>query len=418
MSAEFPESDRVTTTVEALDNNGDGLVYLDGEPVPVAGTLPGEIIELKKDEDIFQLLRVVEPSVQRVDPSCPHFGVCGGCKLQHMDKSAYLSWKRNRIVHCLQNVGIKTDVRSCLAINPGTRRRARLSARRSKKGVQFGYHGFRDSQIVAIGSCPILVPEIENHLEEIATLIAPLLSRRMEAKINVLSARNGLDIALEDPIDRLDERARALDAALAQKIGAIRISAAGELLFKIEDPFLEFAGLAVSAKTGHFLQATEPSERAMQEIVTKELKSCSELLDLFCGCGTFTLPLALGAAVEGVDGDHAALQTLMQGYSVAKGLRRITTTRRDLFRDPFSKQELNKFDGVVFDPPRAGARDQCMRLAQSDVPNILAVSCNPETFARDARLLVEGGYSLSYVQPIDQFLYAPHIELVGRFSRN
>jgi len=156
----------------------------------------------------------------------------------------------------------------------------------------------------------------------------------------------------------------------------------------------------------------------MQEIVTKELKSCSELLDLFCGCGTFTLPLALGAAVEGVDGDPVALQTLKQGYSVAKGLRRITTTRRDLFRDPFSKQELNKFDGVVFDPPRAGARDQCMRLAQSDVPIILAVSCNPETFARDARLLVEGGYSLSYVQPIDQFLYAPHIELIGRFSRN
>ncbi|MGI9378940.1 MAG: class I SAM-dependent RNA methyltransferase [Methyloligellaceae bacterium] len=407
----------MTAVVETLDGTGDGLVSLNDERVSVAGTLPGETIELRRKDDTFQLHRIINPSVDRVDLACRHFGACGGCKLQHMEQTAYLAWKVDRVARCLQEQGLETDVRLCLAIDPGSRRRARFSARRSKKGVQFGYHGFRDSQIVAIGNCPILVPEIENYLSDIATLVAPLLSRRKEAKITVLSASNGLDIALEDPIDRLDERARALDMTLAEKIGAIRLSAAGELLFKLVDPVLEFDNITISPTTNHFFQAAKPAEQAMRAIVMEEFKSCSKLLDLFCGCGTFTLPLAVGAAVEGVDGDLAALQTLEKGFSAATGLRKITTTRRDLFRDPFSKQELNRFDGVVFDPPRAGARDQCMRLAQSDVPIILGISCNPNTFARDARLLVEGGYSLDYVQPIDQFLYAPHIELIGRFSR-
>ncbi|MDO8289873.1 MAG: hypothetical protein Q7T44_11710 [Parvibaculum sp.] len=413
--------DEIDVTIDTLGHLGDGVAEVNGAPIFVPLTLAGERVTIRPTTDgRADLVRILEPSASRVKPPCKHYGQCGGCALQHVEAGLYASWKREQVVAALSSRGIDVEVEPIVPAAAATRRRASFAATRTKKGVTLGYYGRASHNIIAISECPLVTPEIEASFARLAEVVAPGLSRKGRASILVTSTETGLDVAVTGGKEAPDGPLRSDLARRAGAADLARLTWDGDILSERRAPVVSMSGLKVTPPPGAFLQATQEGQENLVRLVMESIGDAKRVVDLFAGCGTFTAALAVKSSVLAVEGEQKPLAAIDRAYreqGPARKLKPVEFLVRDLFRRPLHMSELLKVDAVVFDPPRAGAAAQCEMLAQSTVPKIIGVSCNPATFARDARTLIDGGYKLTRVTPVDQFLWAPHIELVGVFIK-
>ncbi|MBS0249724.1 MAG: class I SAM-dependent RNA methyltransferase [Proteobacteria bacterium] len=402
--------------IDRLGAQGDGVADVDGRMVFVPFALPGERIEADVEGERGRLLRVLQSSAERVVPVCKHFGKCGGCSVQHLASDAYAGWKRDLVVNAFQARGLEPDV-DILQRPAGKRRRAALKALRSQSGVELGFHEAASHDLVAIEECPVLEPKIVAALPAIGKLIAPLLPKRDEARVTITLTKSGLDVEVDGTERKLSPEIRTGLASNASATGLARLVVGGDIVVETLPSFLTFGRADVLLPPSVFVQAVEAAEIEIAHRIVAALGKTKKVADLFCGLGAFTFPIAANARVSAFDGSKAAVTALANAAKKTSGLKPISAVVRDLFREPLSPLELNEHDAVVFDPPRAGAEAQSQRLARSKVKTVIAVSCNPATLARDARHLVDGGYKIESVTPVDQFVYSAHVEVVAVFRR-
>ncbi|RWN02185.1 MAG: class I SAM-dependent RNA methyltransferase [Mesorhizobium sp.] len=403
-------------TITRLGSQGDGVAETETGELFIPFTLPGETVAAARERDRATLISVVEASPLRIDPACRHFTECGGCAIQHLEAEAYHRWKRDKVAHALNSKGITCDIDALVPCAPQTRRRVVFTARRSEAGMLLGFVRALSSEIISIEECPISLPEIVAKLDALRALAELVCATTKSFRMTVTVTASGLDVAVHES-GKLGENQRRVASNFVIAQGLARLSIDGEIIIEPKKPVVTFGSVAVAVPPGAFLQATVAAEQAMADIVGRHLARAKKVADLFAGCGSFALRLAAKSEVHAVEGDAAALSALDRAFRFASGLKRVTSERRDLFRRPLTFKELNAFDGVVFDPPRAGAEDQSKQIARSDVPLVAAVSCNPVTLARDLRILVDGGYALKSVTPIDQFLWSPHVEAVALLEK-
>jgi 23S rRNA (uracil1939-C5)-methyltransferase len=407
--------------IAALGAQGDGIAETAAGRVYVAFALPGERVEAAGDGEPRLLS---QPSPDRAAPVCRHFGVCGGCVAQHMGERLYNEWKRGIVVAALDQRGLDPEVGPLRRVAPGTRRRAVLTARRQtrqgRRRVALGYHRRRSLDLVEIEECPVLLPEIAARLSALRAIAAALPAP--EVRLTVLATPSGLDVAAAAGRGRLAPAAAAEIARIAAQHRLARVAVDGDIVIERAAPTLATpGGPEIAVPPGAFVQAVEEAERLMAGLVVGAVGTARCVADLFCGVGTFTFDLAARARVLALDRDPAAIAALSasarRAHGDVRGLKPIEAKVRDLFHAPLSPKELEAFDAVVLDPPRAGARAQAQQLARAGVPTVVAVSCDPGTLARDVRLLVDGGYAIESVTPIDQFLFSAHVEAVAVLRR-
>ncbi|ESY12050.1 class I SAM-dependent RNA methyltransferase [Mesorhizobium sp. C386A] len=401
-------------TIKRLGSQGDGVAETETGELFIPFTLPGETVTAARERDRAMLMAVLETSPLRIDPACRHFTECGGCAVQHLQADAYQQWKRDKVVHALK--GIAGDIGALVPCAPHTRRRVVLAARRADTGMLLGFHRHLSPEIIPIEECPISLPEIVAALDRLRSVADLVCATTKSFRMAVTVTGSGLDVAVYES-GKLGENQRRVASNFIMANGFARLSIDDEIVIEPKKPVVMFGTVAVAIPPGAFLQATQAAEQTMADLVGGHLKRARKVADLFAGCGSFALRLAAKSEVHAVEGDAAALSALDRGSRFATGLKRVTGERRDLFRRPLTFKELNAFDGVVFDPPRAGAEDQSKQIARSDVPFVAAVSCNPVTLARDLRILIDGGYTLKSVTPIDQFLWSPHVEAVALLEK-
>jgi 23S rRNA (uracil1939-C5)-methyltransferase len=401
--------------IESLGAQGDGVA--EGGALYVPYTLPGERVRVVRHGVRARVEAVLAPSPERVQPVCPHFGTCGGCVLQHASERFTALWKRDMIAVALGARGItEVAIRPTVTSAPETRRRITVAARRTRKGVLIGFHAPAATDIVPIQTCAVAEPSLIAalpRLEEVAGLAA---SRKGEVRLTLTLTNGGIDVAVTGA-KVIDGPAQALLAGVAARAGIARLGWNGEAVATMRAPEVTMGRARVVPPPGGFLQPTRDGEAALVEAVGEALGNAGRVADLFAGSGTFTLPLAEQAEVHAVEGEEDALAALDAAWRATPGLKRVRCERRDLTHRPLLPDELKGVEAVVVDPPRAGARAQAEQLARGEVPRIAAVSCNPATFARDARTLIDGGYRLDWVQPVDQFRWSAHVELVAAFRR-
>ena len=402
-------------TIERLGAGGDGVAENGALFVPF--TLPGERarVEIEPDGKHARLVELIEPSKERVEPICRHFGTCGGCALQHLELAAYLRWKQEQVVTTLRARGLDAEVEEVRAVPAGSRRRASFALERNREGLALGYKRVRSHELVNIETCPVLSPKIVASMEGLKAALAPFLHPKRELRLTLTETPQGLDLVVEGA--KTSPSALAQLGAHAAKLGIARCTMNGELVAQFAAPTVEFSGAAVALPPGAFLQASAASEAVLVDLVREFVGKAKQIADLFAGLGTFAFALAANASVDAFEEDGAALAALGDAARKMSGLKPIRTFRRDLFGSPLGPKELRRYDAVVFDPPRAGAMAQAEMLAKSEVRKLVAVSCNPGTLARDLRILVDGGYRIGRVVPVDQFLFSPHIEVVAELSR-
>jgi 23S rRNA (uracil1939-C5)-methyltransferase len=403
--------------IARLGAQGDGVSDTVSGTVFVPYALPRERVQADVSGERGRLIAVMTPSPERVAPVCRHFTHCGGCAVQHLRMPAYLAWKREMVATAFASRGIDAPVSHIAGVGLGARRRAAFSARRTGRGVVLGFHEAKGIDIVDLQECPVTASAIVKALPGLRRLVEPLMSRRSPGRVVVTSAANGLDVAIEDVPGDPSLEVREFLAREAAALKLARLTLAGDTLYQATVPAVKFGTANVVLPTRSFLQAAPVAEAEMVRLVTGALGEAKRVVDLFCGMGTFTFPLAQRAPVLAVDSEKTAIEALTNAAKRTPGLKPIETKVRDLFREPLSARELTGFEAAVFDPPRAGAATQAQSLADSRLKTVVAVSCNPATLARDARILIDGGFALERVTPIDQFLYSPHIEAVAVFRR-
>lgn len=411
--------DSVEATIERLGHEGDGVALIDGARVFVPFTTPGDRVRLVRETGRVRVLARLADGPERVAPRCRHFSVCGGCKLQHLSHAAYAGFKRAQVEAALAQRGLASaPVRDLLALAPGTRRRAALSFLRTEDGAVLGFHAYRSHARVDVEECPVLVPALVEALPGLRQLIRSLFAPGAQGMMSLLQTEAGLDVALT--LARPGANGMRLRLGLAEaarRLDLARMALDGEVIVERRAPVVRLSGIPVVPPPGAFLQASAEAERALTALVREAVGPARRVADLFAGLGTFTFALAREALVHAVDSSADSLAALDRAARHAEGLKPVTTEARDLFRAPLEPEALARFDAVVIDPPRAGARAQAERLAASGVPRIAAVSCAPASFARDARILADGGFRLDWVKPVDQFLWSAGIELVAQLSR-
>jgi len=399
-------------TIERLGHLGDAIATGPEGPIYLKGFLPGEEIE----GDDLSAMRIITPSQSRVRPPCTHARACGGCALQHAADSFVSGWKTEVVQSALRGQGIEADFLPMRISPPKSRRRATFSARRTKGGVTIGFHARASDVLVDIPNCQLLHPDLLAALPKLDPLVRLGATRVAEIQIQVTQTLTGLDVAVSEGKE-LDAPAQMELARICEGAGFARLTWNGEMVAMRHAPMLRFGRAMVTPPPNAFLQATAQGEAALLAAVRRAVGSARKVIDLFAGLGTFALPLAEGADVLAVEGDAKMMAALSLGARGAEQLHRVDTQTRDLFRRPLEPDEFKGMDAVVIDPPRAGAEAQMTTLAQTKVPRIAAVSCNPVTFARDAKILLAGGYHLDFVQVVDQFRWSQHIELAAGFSR-
>jgi len=407
--------------IDRLGHRGDGIADGPAGPIYVSDTLPGETVEVQPvpgQPDRRQLLNIERPSAQRVAPICPHFGICGGCALQHWDDAAYRAWKRNLVVTALRQAGIQTEVGEMIDAHGDGRRRVVFHARRGVHDVlEVGFSAARAHHVIAIDRCPVLAKSLDGALKAAWTIAELLGPTRKPLDIQITATDEGLDVDVRGSGPLAAPTTTAL-AQAAQRHNLARLTRHGELIAQARAPSLRMGAARVLLPPAAFLQATTEGESVLSRLVLDACAETKEVADLFAGIGPFALRLAAAARVRAFDADEDAISALNRAAKTTAGLKPVEAERRDLFRSPLSGAELARFDGVVFDPPRQGAQTQSRELAASGVPKIVAVSCNPGTFARDVRELIDGGYHLSAVTPVDQFRYSAHVEIVARLEKS
>ncbi len=397
-------------TIESLNHLGLGRAS-DGQSV-LPRTLPGEEVDVAQDGSV----RIVMPSPNRVTAPCRHFKSCGGCAMQHASDAFVADWKVEIVTTALKARGLSAEMRPIATSPANSRRRAKFSGRRTKKGAMVGFHAKGSDTLIQVPDCQLITPALAQILPGLEVLTVAACSRKGEIDLTVTDAPLGPDILVETE-KPLTPQLQIEMANFAQTHGLSRLAWNDETVVTINAPVQDFGGTGVTPPPGAFLQATKEGELALLTAITEITEGTSRIVDLFAGCGTFTLPLAKRAEVHAVEGSGDMLDALDRGWRAGHQLRKVTTETRDLFRRPLEPDELAQFDAAVIDPPRAGAEAQIATLAQSDIGTIAMVSCNPVTFARDSTTLIDAGFAMNWVRVVDQFRWSPHVEVVGSFSR-
>ncbi|MDF1854977.1 class I SAM-dependent RNA methyltransferase [Pseudooceanicola sp.] len=397
--------------IERLGHQGDGIAR---GPIYVPLTLPGETVSGERDGERLKEMRIITPSQDRVQAPCRHFRSCGGCALQHASDGFVSQWKADIVRAALAAHGISAEIDKVLTSPARSRRRATLSARRTKKGALAGFHARASDVIIEIPDCQLLHPDLMAAPDLAAALTRVGGSRKGEMSVQVTRSESGLDVVARGG-KPLDAELQIALGEFAGSHGLARLTWEDEVIAMVRPPQQRFGRALVVLPPGAFLQATAEGEAALVAAVSALMQGKARIVDLFAGCGTFTLPLAEQAEVHAVEGDAAMLAALDRGWRQARELRRVSHEARDLFRRPLLEDELAHHDGAVIDPPRAGATAQIAELARARVGTIAHVSCNPVTFARDAATLIGAGYVLGPVTLIDQFRWSPHVEIVAGF---
>lgn len=392
---------------------GDGITP-EGVFVPYA--LPGEIIEADMADGRGRITTVLQAARDRVEPACGHFTECGGCALQHWRTDAYRAWKREAVRTALKRAGVAVPVKPLVNAHGAGRRRVGLQAVRSKAtGFVFGFSKAESRHVVDITACPIVCPPIAQAWDGLRALAEAALPRAGRLGLHVTASDAGLDVRL-DGAGAPDLSLRQTLAEHAEALDLARLSVGDEPVWSARAPRIAMGRAQVEPPPGGFLQPTEAGEAELWALVEAGLADAQKPVDLYCGVGTFALRLAERVAVRAIEGDPQAVAAL-KAAAKADGLKPIYAERRDLARMPLSPKELDHYDAVVLDPPRAGAAAQVQALAKSRIGRVVMVSCNPATFARDAAHLINAGFALGEVTPVDQFLYSNHVELAGVFTR-
>ncbi len=406
--------------ISRLGHRGDGVAETPDGAIYVPYTLPGEDVTVERvagHPDRRHLLHVDKPSHERATPVCKHFATCGGCAMQHWSRAEYYLWKRSLVVEALTQASVVAPVADLIDAHGAGRRRAVFHSRRGNHGVlEVGFTAPRAHHIVPIDDCPILAPGLAGALPAAWAIADALKNTGKPLDIQATATDTGLDIDVRGSGTVNAERLAAL-AKVAEAHGLARLTRHGELVAQRAQPLLRVGRADVPLPAGAFLQATAEGEETLARLVTEHAGKARRVADLFTGIGTFALRLAESGRIAAFDSEPAAIKALQQAAGKVSGLKPIEAQTRDLFRRPFMAIELKNFDAVVFDPPRQGAEAQARELGKSAVPVVIAVSCDANTFARDAKILVSGGYRLAAVTPIDQFRYSHHVEIVAKFAR-
>lgn len=393
--------------IERIAARGDG-VTADGRHV--AGGVPGDRV---RDDGI------IIPGPNRTQPPCRHFGKCGGCQLQHVAEPALADFVRDRVVGGLQGQEVAFgDVLPAVLTPAESRRRAVLTALRTGKQVAIGFNAAQSNQIVDMRMCPLLMPELFALVAPVRELLTMIAQQRRPVKVKMQMLDQGVELILEGvKAEGLDAAMALQDFAGAHKLARFAIDQGDglEILWQPEPPTMRFGDITVEVPPFAFLQPTTTGQAALVDAVTRAIGDAPAVADLFAGVGTFALSVQAGRKIYAAEGARDAIAALMAAANRARAL--VATEHRDLFRRPLVPAELGRFGAVILDPPRAGAEEQVKELAASTTPVIAYVSCNPASFARDAKTLVEGGYTLDWVQPVGQFRWSTHVELAARFSR-
>ena len=406
--------------IDHVAHRGDGVAFADGEAVYVPYTLGGETVEVAAvsgHPDRRRLLAVERASPERVTPFCPHFGVCGGCAIQHWESERYRAWKRDIVIETLAQAKLACEVDPLIDGHGLGRRRITLHARMGTHDVlKVGFAAAGSHDIIPIDRCPILAPGLNGALEAGWAIAEPLISIGKPLDIQITATENGLDVDVRGS-GPLPAAKIATLSRIAEQHRLARLTRHGELVLMRNPPTIAIDAAQTTLPPGSFLQATAAGEEALAALVSGHCTRARHIADLFCGVGPFALRLAAKSRVSAFDSDTGAVAALQKAATSTPGLKPIKAEARDLFRRPLMPQELRDYDAVVFDPPRQGAQAQARQLAAGKIPVVIAVSCNAASFARDARILVDGGYRLVRVTPVDQFLYSAHMEVVACFKR-
>ena len=408
-------------TIERLGGRGEGVARGPSGPVYVPYALPGERVRAYVERERARVTEIIVPSPDRIPAFCPHFGTCGGCAIQNLAAEPYAAWKRGLVVTALEQAKVVADVAPLVDAHGEGRRRATFHARFStdaagRWNIEVGFMQARAHNIIDIDQCPILAPSMVEAAAAARAVAEALSGVGKPLDILVNATLEGLDIDLRGA-GPLEPQLRRKLAGLAERIDLARLANHGDLILERRPPRLLMGRAYVRPPAGAFLQATDAGEAALVSLVSEAVGPAKKVADLFSGVGTFALRLGEGREVLGIDGEAASIAALRRAAGETPGLQGVHGEVRDLYRRPLAGDELARWDAVVFDPPRAGAEAQARALGASAVPKVVAVSCSAGTFARDAKILVAAGYALDKVTPVDQFRHAPHVEIVGVFSR-
>jgi 23S rRNA (uracil1939-C5)-methyltransferase len=406
--------------IDHVGHFGDGVALVGAQNVYVPYTLGGETVEVASipgHPDRRRLLAVEHASSERIAAFCKHFGVCGGCAIQHWEAERYRAWKRDLVIEMLSQAKLGCEVDPLIDAHGLGRRRMTLHARIAGHDVlKVGFAAASSHDIIPIDACPILDPGLSGALAAAWAITEALIPSAKPLDIQVTATDNGLDVDVRGS-GPLPAAAIATLSGVAEQHHLARLTRHGELVLMRTPPTIAIGAAQVTLPPGSFLQATVAGEEALAGLVIEHCKRAKHIADLFCGVGPFALRLAAKSRISAFDNDEGAVAALQKAAMGTPGLKPVKAEARDLFRRPLMPQELRDYEAVVFDPPRQGAQAQARQLAASKVPVVVAVSCNVATFARDARILVDGGYKIERVTPVDQFRHTPHVELVARFIR-
>ncbi len=405
--------------IDHVGHRGDGVAFADGQSLYVPYTLGGETVEVAPvpghHPDRRHLLQVERASPERVTPFCPHFGTCGGCAIQHWETERYRAWKRDIVIETLAQAKLACDVYPLIDAHGLGRRRMTLHARMGTHDVlKVGFAAANSHDIIPVDRCPILDPGLSGALDAGWAVAEPLISIGKPLDIQITATDSGLDIDVRGS-GPLPAPTIATLSRVAEQHRLARLTRHGELVLMRTPPTITIGTAQVTLPPSSFLQATVAGEETLAALVAEHCGRAKHIADLFCGVGPFALRLAAKARIAAFDNDEGAVAALQKAATSTSGLKPVKAQARDLFRRPLMPQELRDYEAIVFDPPRQGAQAQVLQLAASKVPVVVAVSCNVATFARDARILIDGGYRLEGVTPVDQFRHTPHVELVARF---
>ena len=411
-----PPTRQIKCRINRLGHQGDGIADIDGRAVYIPYTLAGETVEAEVRGDRGELIEITEAAPERIAPHCPKFGDCGGCAVQHATDKTYKDWKRGVVMAALRNRDIDAPVAGLVDAHGAGRRRLTVHVTSERGRLVAGFNRRRGRAVVNLDACPLLAVDLHDAFRHCRAIADAVGDRRRDLDIRLTATDTGLDVDVRGLGDMGLAEHEAL-AAWAAASDFARLTVNGEPLAERRTPVLRMDGITLMPPPGGFLQATADGEAVLASLVLGAVPTDGLVADLFCGVGPFALRLAARQPVVAMDSDRPALAALDRAVRMTSGLKPIRVERRDLYDQPLQADELIDMAAVVFDPPRTGAEVQAAALAESEVPIVVGVSCNPVTFARDAEMLIDGGYRLAGVTPVDQFRHAAHVELVGIFQR-
>ncbi len=407
--------------ITAIGARGDATAAGEDGPIYAPFALPGERVRAMVSGARAEVVEVLTASPERQAPVCRHFGRCGGCQLQHWQEGAYLDWKRAQVAEALSRRGLGgAQVDETIPAWGAGRRRAAFHAARQGGQVRVGFIERGGAKLTPIGQCPVLVPALEAVALKLGPLAELVLPQRGEITLQCLATETGVDVAIKGAGRPQALHRAGLEAlsAATESLDLARLAMDGEIVVERRKPMLRMGQARVSPPPGAFLQPTVEGEEVLARLALDGLAGAERVVDLFSGIGTFALRAAAHAEIVAAEADEEMLLALKKAADGAGGaLKQVQILRRDLLRTPLSSLEMKKFDAAIIDPPRSGARLQAEQIARAPIRRVAYVSCDPASFARDVKVLIEHGFSLTRVTPVDQFRWSPHVEVVGALER-